>query len=97
MYPEKFLGTKSTPQNFFLRRRYCKTMLYQFSFFLKIYHGIETRTGLHGTSCTKSACRFAGDLQIIDPEFLLGKCVLLPTEVPNEFFASLATEGFEHN
>ena len=26
-----------------------------------------------------------GDLQIFDPEFLLGKCVLLPTEVPNDF------------
>ena len=60
MYLEKFLGTKSTPQKFiFLRRRNCKTMLYQFNFFLKIYHGIETRTGLHGTSCTKSACRFS--------------------------------------
>ena len=38
-----------------------------------------------------------GDPQIIDPEILFGKCVLLPAEVPNEYLTSLATEGFEHN
>ena len=60
MDPEKFLGTKSTPQTLlFLRRRYCKTTLDQFCFFLKICNGIELWTCLLGTSCTKSACRLS--------------------------------------
>ena len=36
-----------------------------------------------------------GELQIFGPEIWLGKCVLLPTEISNEFLASLLTEGFE--
>ena len=54
MYPEKFLGTKSAPQKFIffnvdVTAKRCSTNLVSF----------KKSTGLHGTSCTKDACRFS--------------------------------------